>query len=25
MLREFDMNMVYRPCIGMTRLARWER
>ncbi|CAN1162587.1 DNA polymerase delta subunit 4 [Linum perenne] len=24
-LREFDMNMAYGPCIGMTRLARWER
>ncbi|CAN0830204.1 DNA polymerase delta subunit 4 [Linum grandiflorum] len=25
MLREFDMNMAYGPCIGMTRSARWER
>ncbi|CAN1765524.1 DNA polymerase delta subunit 4 [Linum perenne] len=25
MLREFDMNMSYGPCIGMTRSARWER
>ncbi|OVA18382.1 DNA polymerase delta [Macleaya cordata] len=25
MLRQFDMNMAYGPCIGMTRLARWER
>ncbi|XP_004504729.1 uncharacterized protein [Cicer arietinum] len=24
-LRQFDMNMVYGPCMGMTRLARWER
>lgn len=24
-LREFDMNMKYGPCIGMTRLERWER
>ncbi|CAI9097096.1 OLC1v1033417C1 [Oldenlandia corymbosa var. corymbosa] len=24
-LRQFDMNMMYGPCIGMTRLARWER
>ncbi|KAI3949447.1 hypothetical protein MKX01_000095 [Papaver californicum] len=24
-LRQFDMNMKYGPCIGMTRLARWER
>jgi DNA polymerase delta subunit 4 len=24
-LREFDMNMAYGPCLGMTRLARWER
>ncbi|CAL5213736.1 unnamed protein product [Lathyrus oleraceus] len=24
-LRQFDMNTVYGPCIGMTRLARWER
>ncbi|GAB4842597.1 hypothetical protein Ancab_012573 [Ancistrocladus abbreviatus] len=25
LLRQFDMNMAYGPCIGMTRLARWER
>jgi len=25
MLRQFDMNMAYGPCLGMTRLARWER
>ncbi|KAH7306399.1 hypothetical protein KP509_22G009400 [Ceratopteris richardii] len=24
-LCQFDMNMVYGPCIGMTRLERWER
>ncbi|PIA57425.1 hypothetical protein AQUCO_00600269v1 [Aquilegia coerulea] len=24
-LRQFDMNMAYGPCIGLTRLARWER
>lgn len=24
-LREFDMNMSYGPCLGITRLARWER
>ncbi|KAJ4849739.1 hypothetical protein Tsubulata_016129 [Turnera subulata] len=24
-LKQFDMNMTYGPCIGMTRLARWER
>ncbi|KAE8684707.1 DNA polymerase delta subunit 4 [Hibiscus syriacus] len=24
-LREFDMNMAYGPCLGITRLARWER
>ncbi|KAG4166837.1 hypothetical protein ERO13_A13G157700v2 [Gossypium hirsutum] len=24
-LREFDMNMAYGPCIGITRLGRWER
>ncbi|GAY43209.1 dna polymerase delta subunit 4 [Citrus sinensis] len=24
-LRQFDMNMAYGPCIGMSRLARWER
>ncbi|KAL1328235.1 uncharacterized protein LOC107481589 [Arachis duranensis] len=25
MLRQFDMNMAYGPCAGMTRTARWER
>ncbi|KAK9120342.1 hypothetical protein Syun_017959 [Stephania yunnanensis] len=25
LLREFDMNMAYGPCIGMSRLSRWER
>jgi len=24
-LRQFDMNMKYGPCMGMTRLARLER
>ncbi|CAH9091650.1 unnamed protein product [Cuscuta epithymum] len=24
-LRQFDMNMVYGPCLGMSRLERWER
>jgi DNA polymerase delta subunit 4 len=24
-LREFDMNMAYGPCLGMTRLKRYER
>ncbi|XP_030534962.1 uncharacterized protein LOC115744028 [Rhodamnia argentea] len=24
-LRQFDMNMAYGPCLGMTRLSRWER
>lgn len=24
-LRQFDMNMVYGPCIGMNRLDRWNR
>ncbi|KAG4999590.1 hypothetical protein AAZX31_08G076900 [Glycine max] len=24
-LRQFDLNMAYGPCLGMTRLARWER
>ncbi|GMN44137.1 hypothetical protein TIFTF001_013330 [Ficus carica] len=24
-LRQFDMNMAYGPCVGMSRLARWER
>ncbi|KAL1214226.1 hypothetical protein V5N11_034754 [Cardamine amara subsp. amara] len=25
MLRQFDMNIAYGPCLGMTRLDRWER
>uniref|UniRef100_A0A2P2MRU5 DNA polymerase delta subunit 4 n=1 Tax=Rhizophora mucronata TaxID=61149 RepID=A0A2P2MRU5_RHIMU len=25
LLRQFDMNMAYGPCLGMTRIARWER
>ncbi|KAK1272457.1 hypothetical protein QJS04_geneDACA012251 [Acorus gramineus] len=25
MLRQFDMDMTYGPCLGMTRLQRWER
>ncbi|CAD6264939.1 unnamed protein product [Miscanthus lutarioriparius] len=24
-LRQFDMDMCYGPCIGVTRLRRWER
>ncbi|KAL4376173.1 hypothetical protein GQ457_02G028700 [Hibiscus cannabinus] len=24
-LRQFDMNMAYGPCLGIPRLARWER
>ncbi|KAK7329640.1 hypothetical protein VNO77_23812 [Canavalia gladiata] len=24
-LRQFDMDMTYGPCIGLTRLERWER
>jgi len=24
-LRQFDMNLAYGPCLGMTRLGRWER
>ncbi|XP_071722346.1 uncharacterized protein [Rutidosis leptorrhynchoides] len=24
-LRQFDMNMAYGPCLGMTRNERWER
>uniref|UniRef100_A0A6N2LIJ9 DNA polymerase delta subunit 4 n=2 Tax=Salix TaxID=40685 RepID=A0A6N2LIJ9_SALVM len=24
-LRQFDMNSAYGPCLGMSRLARWER
>ncbi|KAK9288086.1 hypothetical protein L1049_016533 [Liquidambar formosana] len=23
-LRQFDMNMAYGPCVGMSRLVRWE-
>ncbi|KAL5231484.1 hypothetical protein ABZP36_030260 [Zizania latifolia] len=25
LLRRFDMDMTYGPCIGITRLQRWER
>ncbi|XP_022156193.1 DNA polymerase delta subunit 4 [Momordica charantia] len=25
MLRQFDMNSAYGPCLGMTRMERWER
>ncbi|CAA7022758.1 unnamed protein product [Microthlaspi erraticum] len=25
MLRQFDMDMAYGPCLGMARLDRWER
>ncbi|GAU24180.1 hypothetical protein TSUD_84150 [Trifolium subterraneum] len=25
MLQQFDMDMKYGPCIGMTRMERWER
>ncbi|KAK9949814.1 hypothetical protein M0R45_005344 [Rubus argutus] len=25
LLRQFDLNMAYGPCLGITRLARWER
>ncbi|KAK1286437.1 hypothetical protein QJS10_CPB20g01078 [Acorus calamus] len=25
MMRKFDMDMTYGPCLGMTRLQRWER
>ncbi|CAJ2677988.1 unnamed protein product [Trifolium pratense] len=25
MLQQFDMDTKYGPCIGMTRLERWER
>ncbi|KAL5568298.1 hypothetical protein UlMin_024873 [Ulmus minor] len=25
LLRQFDLNMAYGPCLGMSRLARWER
>ncbi|XP_073129879.1 uncharacterized protein [Henckelia pumila] len=24
-LRQFDMNMAYGPCLGMSRLDRWKR
>nr|DAD24989.1 TPA_asm: hypothetical protein HUJ06_026453 [Nelumbo nucifera] len=24
-LRQFDLNMAYGPCLGMSRLDRWER
>ncbi|KAK7246194.1 hypothetical protein RIF29_41054 [Crotalaria pallida] len=24
-LRKFDMDMAYGPCVGVTRLERWER
>ncbi|KAE8673824.1 DNA polymerase delta subunit 4 [Hibiscus syriacus] len=24
-LAQFDMNMAYGPCLGISRLARWER
>ncbi|KAK4755337.1 hypothetical protein SAY87_009094 [Trapa incisa] len=24
-LMQFDMNMAYGPCLGMSRRARWER
>lgn len=24
-MRQFDMNMAYGPCLGMSRRARWER
>ncbi|XP_073019871.1 uncharacterized protein [Primulina eburnea] len=24
-LRQFDMNMTYGPCLGMSRLDRWKR
>uniref|UniRef100_A0A0D6R7J2 DNA polymerase delta subunit 4 n=1 Tax=Araucaria cunninghamii TaxID=56994 RepID=A0A0D6R7J2_ARACU len=24
-LRQFDMNMTYGPCLGVPRLERWER
>ncbi|ESW31010.1 hypothetical protein PHAVU_002G201200 [Phaseolus vulgaris] len=25
LLRQFDLNIAYGPCVGITRLARWER
>lgn len=24
-LRQFDLNLAYGPCLGLSRLARWER
>jgi hypothetical protein len=24
-LRQFDMNITYGPCIGISRLERWKR
>ncbi|GJZ86986.1 DNA polymerase delta subunit 4 [Tanacetum coccineum] len=24
-LRQFDMNMAYGPCVGMKRMDRWQR
>lgn len=24
-LREFDMDMRYGPCLGLTRMERWDR
>jgi len=24
-LREFDMNMSYGPCLGLSRMERWQR
>ncbi|XP_058086775.1 uncharacterized protein LOC131233928 [Magnolia sinica] len=24
-LRQFDMNMAYGPCLGLSRMERWER
>lgn len=24
-LRQFDMNMAYGPCLGMSRVDRWDR
>ncbi|KAI8384674.1 DNA polymerase delta, subunit 4-domain-containing protein [Radiomyces spectabilis] len=25
LLRQFDLNYTYGPCVGLTRLERWER
>lgn len=25
MLRDFDLTSVYGPCLGLTRMQRWER